>query len=109
MTTAVLPDEESFPIPNSSYWIDNPVARCGTMDAVTNGYPDMAQWHRQLCPVTDGIIISGDLSQDPDQAVQQLKGWEQAGITHVLDTRVEWSDEELVELLRADLTPSTIV
>ena len=66
------------------------------MDAMTNGYPDMAQWHRQLCPVTDGIIISGDLSQDPDQAVQQLKGWEQAGITHVLDTRVEWSDEHLV-------------
>ncbi len=66
------------------------------MDAVTNGYPDMAQWHRQLCPVTDGIIISGDLSEDPDQAVRQLHGWQQAGITHVLDTRVEWSDEELV-------------
>ena len=59
-------------------------------------YPDLTQWHRQLCPLTDGIIISGDLSEDPDQAVQQLDRWDQAGITHVLDTRLEWSDEELV-------------
>lgn len=61
-----------------------------------NGYPDLDQWHRQLCPLTDGIIVSGDLSEDPDQAVQQLKRWQKAGITHVLDTRLEWSDKQLV-------------
>lgn len=61
-----------------------------------NGYPDLDLWHRQLCPLTDGIVVSGDLSEDPDQAVQQLKRWQKAGITHVLDTRLEWSDEELV-------------
>ena len=66
------------------------------MHTMMSGYPDMTQWHRQLCPVTDGIIISGDLSEDPGQAVRQLHGWQQAGITHVLDTRVEWSDEEFV-------------
>jgi dual specificity phosphatase 3 len=66
------------------------------MHSVMNGYPDMAQWHRRLCPLADGVIVSGDLHEDPDQAVLQLERWEQAGITHVLDTRFEWSDEELV-------------
>jgi len=67
------------------------------------GYPDLTQWHRHLCPLTDGIIISGDLSEDPDQAIQQLDRWEQAGITHVLDTRLEWSDEELVAEHASDI------
>jgi dual specificity phosphatase 3 len=66
------------------------------MDTTMNGYPDMTQWHRRLCPVADGVIISGDLHEDPDQAVLQLERWEQAGITHVLDTRLELSDAEFV-------------
>jgi hypothetical protein len=53
------------------------------MHTVMSGYPDMTHWHRRLCPLTSGIIISGDLHEDPDQAVQQLERWEQAGITHV--------------------------
>ena len=61
-----------------------------------NGYPDTTQWHRRLCPVTGGIIISGDLSEDPDRAIPQLRSWQEAGVTHVLDTRFEWSDEEFV-------------
>jgi dual specificity phosphatase 3 len=59
-------------------------------------FPDITHWHRRLCPVTDGIVISGDLSEDPEQAIRQLERWKQAGITHVLDTRLEWSDAELV-------------
>ena len=59
-------------------------------------YPDIAQWHRQLCPVTPQIVISGDLSEDPDRAVGQIDGWKRAGISHVLDTRIEWSDQEVV-------------
>jgi dual specificity phosphatase 3 len=66
------------------------------MHTTMNGYPDMTHWHRRLCPLADGVIISGDLHEDPDQAIRQLKRWEQAGITHVLDTRFEWSDEEFV-------------
>ncbi len=66
------------------------------MNTTMNGYPDMTQWHRRLCPVADGVIISGDLHEDPDQAVRQLERWGQAGITHVLDTRLEWSDAEFV-------------
>jgi DNA repair exonuclease SbcCD nuclease subunit len=69
-----------------------------------DGYPDIAQWHRRLCPVTDGLVISGDLHEDPDLAVRQLERWIEAGITHVLDTRSEWSDEDLV----AEHAPSVV-
>ncbi|MCL1597924.1 MAG: dual specificity protein phosphatase family protein, partial [Actinomycetia bacterium] len=44
----------------------------------------------------DQITISGDLHEDPQHAATQIDGWQRAGITHVLDTRFEWSDEELV-------------
>lgn len=66
------------------------------MHSAMTRYSDITLWHRRLCPVTHGIIISGDLAEDPDQAVRQLDRWQRAGITHVLDTRSEWSDEELV-------------
>ncbi len=61
-------------------------------------YESVMKWHRTLCHVTDQITISGDLHEDPQQAVLQLEGWQRAGITHVLDTRFEWSDEDLVAL-----------
>ena len=61
-------------------------------------YEDVAKWHRTLCPVTDQITLCGDLHEDPARAVVQLEGWRSAGITHVLDTRYEWSDEDLVSL-----------
>jgi dual specificity phosphatase 3 len=60
------------------------------------GYADIGEWHRRLCPITPQIIISGDLSEDSDRAVDQIDGWKRAGISHVLDTRIEWSDEDLV-------------
>ncbi len=61
-------------------------------------YESVTKWHRTLCPVTDRITISGDLHEDPRQAVAQIDGWQRAGITHVLDTRFEWSDADLVAL-----------
>jgi len=61
-------------------------------------YATVAQWHRTLCPVTDQIAICGDLHEDQHQAITQLEGWQRAGVTHVLDTRYEWSDEDLVAL-----------
>ncbi len=51
-----------------------------------DGYPDITHWHRRLSPVTDGIVISGDLHEDPGLAVRQLGRWTDAGITHILDT-----------------------
>ena len=61
-----------------------------------NGYDTVEQWHRALCPVTEQITISGDLHEDPQRALAQIAGWRDAGITHVLDTRYEWTDEDLV-------------
>ncbi len=61
-------------------------------------YESVMKWHRTLCHVTDQITISGDLHEDPQRAVAQIDEWQRAGITHVLDTRFEWSDEDLVAL-----------
>jgi dual specificity phosphatase 3 len=65
---------------------------------------DVSGWHRQLCLLTDQIIISGDLSEDPGVAAEQVDHWERVGVTHVLDTRSEWSDKDLV----ADLSPGIV-
>ena len=59
-------------------------------------YANIDKWHRQLCPISPQIIISGDLSNDAGRALGQIDGWKQARISHVLDTRIEWSDEDLV-------------
>ena len=64
---------------------------------------DITSWHRRLCPVTDRIVVSGDLHEDPERATSQLELWTQSGITHVLDTRSEWSDKKLVEEHAPDL------
>lgn len=57
---------------------------------------DVAAWHRRLCRVTDGLWLSGDLDESPERAISQLNGWRSAGVTHVLDCRIEYSDELLV-------------
>jgi hypothetical protein len=57
-------------------------ARCDTTHTVMSGYPDMTLSHCRLCSGADGIVISGDLHEDLEQAVRQLERWEQAGITH---------------------------
>jgi protein-tyrosine phosphatase len=53
-------------------------------------------FHRRLCAVTERLLVSGDLPTGPEQALAHLKGWVDAGITHVVDCRLEWSDEEFV-------------
>jgi len=64
---------------------------------------DIAHWHHRLCPVTNGIVVSGDLHEDPKRAAHQLEQWRQSGITHVLDTRSEWNDKGLVAEHAPDL------
>ena len=47
--------------------------------------------------VTDRVLVGGDLdSFDPDRGPAQLAELVDAGVTHILDTRREWSDEEYV-------------
>jgi len=67
-------------------------------------FVDTTYWHRRLCPISDQIVISGDLDEDEDRAVAQLRTWTDAGITHILDTRSEWSDADLV----ADNAPDVV-
>lgn len=65
---------------------------------------DVRVLHRHLSSVTKQLIVSGDLAEDPNRATQQLKRWQQAGVTHILDLRYEWSDEDLV----AEHAPSIV-
>jgi dual specificity phosphatase 3 len=58
---------------------------------------ETARWHRRICWVTKELALSGDLPADNEAAaVHKLEEWRRAGITHVMDTRGEWSDEALV-------------
>ncbi len=38
----------------------------------------------------------GDLPPGPDDALADLRAWEEIGVTHVIDNRLEWSDKDLV-------------
>ena len=51
---------------------------------------------RELCWVTDQICVTGDLSGDRLEALNQLDRWVNAGVTHIADVRAEWSDEDFV-------------
>ncbi len=46
--------------------------------------------------VAPGIWTGGDLPYDRAVAEEHVAEWREAGITHVSDNRMEWSDEELV-------------
>ena len=52
--------------------------------------------HANLHFVTATLAIGGDLSQDADLAALQLAELESLGITHVVDCRLEWSDEAVL-------------
>lgn len=50
--------------------------------------------------VTDHLLVGGDFdTQDTELAVRQLTELVEAGMTHVIDARVEWTDEEWVSQL----------
>lgn len=53
-------------------------------------------WHRRLCPVTEWLVLSGDLHHLRHRAEAQVAQWRTAGITAVIDTRGEWTDADLV-------------
>lgn len=53
--------------------------------------------------VTDRIATGGDLPHDWDEFTAALAGWQQLGITHVIDNRQEWSDEDTVATLAPDI------
>jgi hypothetical protein len=62
------------------------------------GFNDITEWHRCLCPISEQIIISGDLSEELPLALRQIEGWKRAGISRDLDTRIEWPNQQLVAM-----------
>ncbi len=47
--------------------------------------------------VTPHLLVGGDLdTQDGELAARQLRELVDVGVTHVLDTRIEWNDEQWV-------------
>lgn len=54
------------------------------------------RYWRSLCWVTPRIAICGDLPTDRDEAREQLRDWEENGITHEIDVRIEANDSEFV-------------
>lgn len=54
--------------------------------------------------VTDDLYTGGDLPPDDGEAGEHVLEWLEAGITHVLDNRIEWSDETLVQAAAPEIT-----
>jgi len=56
-----------------------------------------AQWHRRFCAVTPWLALSGDLDTTvASNAERQLTEWIDNGVTHIVDLRGEWNDDEFV-------------
>jgi len=53
--------------------------------------------------VTPQIATGGDLPPFWDDLVPALQAWQDLGITHVIDNREEWSDEDVVAQLAPEI------
>ena len=57
--------------------------------------------------VTPQLLVGGDLdTRSVDLAVRQLAELVSVGVTHLVDVRIEWSDQEWVRGLAPDLDTS---
>ncbi len=52
--------------------------------------------HANLHFVTPNLAVGGDLHPRPLKAAYQLNELDNFGITHIVDCRIEWNDQELV-------------
>lgn len=58
-----------------------------------------ALWHRRHCAVTPWLALSGDLDTIvTSNAERQLAEWIDNGVTHIVDLRGEWNDDEFVAM-----------
>ncbi len=56
-----------------------------------------ALWHRRFCAITPWLALSGDLDTTvASNAERQLTEWIDNGITHIVDLRGEWNDDQFV-------------
>lgn len=55
--------------------------------------------------VSDRLAVGGDLdTSNPELALAQLESLREAGISHIIDCRLEWSDEEFVRRHAPEIT-----
>lgn len=57
---------------------------------------DPAWWWHQICFVTPDLAMSGGLSFDRGVALEQLRDWESAGITHYIAVHEESNDADFI-------------
>ena len=46
--------------------------------------------------ITTNVATGGDLPEDERAARRALREWQRLGITHIIDNRLEWCDEDFV-------------
>ena len=53
--------------------------------------------------LTDRLWTGGDLPDQVGDAVATIEAWRELGIRHIIDNRIEWSDEDLVEAVAPEI------
>ncbi len=64
---------------------------------------DPAWWWRQLCWVTDRIIVTGDLADDDETAGNQIRRWADVGVQLIVDVRSECNDRRRVAEIHPEI------
>ena len=72
------------------------IGRWRKMTISTEFQTQGAIWWRKPCHITTDIVLSGDLHHREDRAITQLEEWKAEGVTHILDCREEWNEQELI-------------
>ena len=60
---------------------------------------DPIDWWHRICWVTPQLALCGDLGDDIASMKADLDEWVDAGITHIVDTRIEADDTKFVARL----------
>lgn len=70
----------------------------------TMSISDPVAWWRRICPIPGTrLFLSGDLPDSAGERADHLQQWVEAGITDIIDVRIEWSDEVSVRELQPQL------
>jgi hypothetical protein len=58
---------------------------------------------RNIDQLTDRLWVGGDLPEAPELAGATIRWWHELGIRTIIDTRLEWTDEDLVLVVAPDI------
>jgi len=65
--------------------------------------PGVTSPYRRLCPVTPQLFLSGELPPGWEEAHEALAVWVDAGVTDIVDVRIEGDDSSLVAYFHPEL------